>query len=194
MFLLSRMENSYTAGDYTNTYNGLSGTYKNTGMARKIAERISFLSPTAPGKPAVPFVKRDKDGRLIDLAAYKGKVVLLDFWGSWCGPCRASHPHLKELYARYKNKGFEIIAIAQERAQTPQEQRAKWLEAIDKDGVSWTHILNNEAKQEQDLVKEYRVTSFPTKILLDREGKILLRISASATDDIDRALEKMLGE
>jgi thioredoxin-related protein len=101
---------------------------------------------------------------------------------------------LKELYAKYKSKGFEIIAIARETAKTPEEQREKWLAAIQKDGINWVHILNNEDKATQDLVKEYRVTAFPTKIMLDKDGKILLRITASATDDIDVMLEKYLGK
>ncbi len=194
LFLLSRMENMYTVADYETAFNNLGEEYKQTAMAIRIAKRIEFLSPTAIGKPAVQFIKKDKDGKEIDLANYKGKVVLLDFWGSWCGPCRASHPHLKELYAKYKSKGFEIIAIAQETAKTPEEQREKWLTAIEKDGINWVHVLNNEDKATQDLVKEYRVTAFPTKIMLDKDGKILLRITASATDDIDVMLEKILGK
>lgn len=192
LFLLSRMENMYTAADYETAFNNLDTDYKQTGMAQRIAKRIEFLSPTAIGKPAVQFIKKDKNGKEINLANYKGKIVLLDFWGSWCSPCRASHPHLKELYAKYKNKGFEIIAIASETAKTPEEQREKWLAAIEKDGINWVHVLNNEDKAMQDLVKEFRVTAFPTKIMLDKDGKILLRITASATDDIDVMLEKLL--
>ena len=192
LFLLSRMENLYTAGDYEIAFNKLSPELKQTSIANKIAKRIEFLSPTSPGKPAISFVRNDKDGKTVDLKNYKGKLVLLDFWGSWCGPCRASHPHLKELYSRYKDKGFEIIAIAQERGSI-EEQKTKWKEAIVKDGINWVHVLNGEGVEKQDLVKDYKVTAFPTKILLDKDGKILLRVSASATDDIDKALEKHLG-
>ncbi len=74
----------------------------------------------------------------------KGKYVLIDFWGSWCHPCRASHPHLKELYAKYKDKGFEIIGVAQETAKTPEEQRQSWTGAIAKDSLTWPQIMNNE--------------------------------------------------
>jgi thiol-disulfide isomerase/thioredoxin len=193
LFLLSRMENYFTTGDYAAAFANLNDDYKQTLLAQNIAKRIEKLSPTAPGKPAIQFVKNDKDGKEINLAEYKGKLVLLDFWGSWCGPCRASHPHLKELYAKYKEKGFEIIAIASETAKTPAEQKEKWLAAIEKDNINWVHILNNETKEKQDLVKSYGIEGFPTKILLDKDGKILLRITASATDDIDKALEKYLG-
>jgi len=129
----------------------------------------------------------------VRLSAYKGRTILLDFWGSWCGPCRASHPHLKELYKKYKDKGFEIIAIAQERGKTLHESKNSWLKAIADDDINWVHILNQDGVEKQDLVKSYRVNAFPTKILVDTEGKIILRITASATDDIDKALEKVYG-
>ncbi|HSC54733.1 MAG TPA: TlpA disulfide reductase family protein [Phnomibacter sp.] len=192
LFLLSRMQNLFTQQDFETAFTALGDKYKQTKIAQPIIKRMEAMAPTAAGRPAIVFNKQDKDGNWINLADYKGQLVLLDFWGSWCGPCRASHPHLKELYAQYHSKGFEIIAIAQETAKTLEQQRALWLAAIEKDGIPWKHILNNETSAKQDLVKEYRVTAFPTKILLDKEGKILLRITASATDDIDKALEKAL--
>ncbi|WAC42663.1 TlpA family protein disulfide reductase [Pedobacter sp. SL55] len=115
------------------------------------------------------------------------------FWGSWCGPCRASHPHLKELYSKYKADGFEIIAIAQETAKNLDDARAAWLKAIEEDQINWVHILNRDGVEQQNILKDYGVNSFPTKILVDKDGKIILRISASATDDIDKALEKIYG-
>ncbi len=194
LFLLSRMEHLYTVSGYEDAYNELTEDYKQTSVAKKIEKRLEFLSPTAKGKPAIPFIRKDKDGKEVNLTDYRGKIVLLDFWGSWCGPCRASHPHLKQLYSEYKDRGFEIIAIASERAATIGEQKKKWLAAIEKDGINWIHILNGEDTEKEDLVKAYRVTAFPTKILLDKEGKILLRITASATDDIDKTLQQLLGE
>ena len=117
--------------------------------------------------------KKDRYGKRIDLFAKKNKYILLDFWGSWCGPCRASHPHLKELYQKYKNKGLNMIGIASEKAKTPAEERSLWIEAIEKDGLTWSQILNNEDKEKFDAVKEFSVTAYPTKILLDSEGRIV---------------------
>lgn len=194
LLLLSRMETLYTAGDYENAYNQLADDYKYTSLAKGIERRNKYLAPTAPGKPAIPFVRKDKDGNEINISDYKGRVVLLDFWGSWCGPCRASHPHLKELYSKYKDRGFEIIAIADEKAKTPEAQKTAWLAAIEKDGITWVHILNNDGVEKQNMVKDYHVSEFPTKILLDKEGKIVLRISGSGTDDIDKALERIYGQ
>lgn len=194
VYLLSRMKNLYTTGDYATAFDNLSDDYKETIIAKDIKKIIDKYASTAPGTQAISFIKKDKDGKEINLDAYKGKLVLLDFWGSWCGPCRASHPHLKELYNEYKNKGFEIIAIGHETAPKLEDSRKKWLTAIKEDGINWVHIFNNETSADFDLVKAYKVDAFPTKILLDKDGKILLRISASATKDIDNMLAEKLGK
>ncbi|WP_443936577.1 TlpA family protein disulfide reductase [Pedobacter sp. MW01-1-1] len=192
IFLLNRMTNQYTAAGYTQVWNGLSDKYKNHPAASRIKANIQKFSSTLPGTAAINFIKKDKDGKVIDLSAYKGRTVLLDFWGSWCSPCRASHPHLKTLYSKYKSKGFEIIAVAYERGSTIEESKKSWLKAIDEDKINWVHVLNFD-ESKRDLVKEYKVDAFPTKILIDKEGKVILRVTASATNDIDKELEKIYG-
>lgn len=193
LFFLGRLASYYTADDYAAAFNNLSDKYKEHPLAIPVKKAIQQTRATAAGTAAKLFERKDKDGNIVRLQDYKGKTVLVDFWGSWCGPCRASHPHLKELYKKYKADGFEIIAIAQERGKTIEESREAWLKAIEKDGINWVHILNADGIEKQDIVKDYAVNSFPTKILVDKEGKVLLRISASATDDIDKALEKIYG-
>lgn len=193
IFLLNRLQNLYNANEYTKVWNSLSPRYKSHPAAKGINTYIAKISTTLSGTPAIVFERKDKDGNLINLNAYKGKTVLLDFWGSWCGPCRASHPHLKTLYDKYKNKGFEIIAIAQERGKTIEESKASWLKAIADDGINWVHLLNQDGIEKQDIVKSYQVNAFPTKILVDKDGKIILRVTASATDDIDKELKRIYG-
>lgn len=193
IFLLNRMQNIYNANDFTLAWNRLSDRYKSHPVAQGSRDFVKKVSNTLAGTPVVDFERKDKDGNVVSLKAYKGRIILLDFWGSWCGPCRASHPHLKELYSKYKSKGFEIIAIAQERNKTIEESRANWLKAIKDDGINWVHILNQDGIEKQDLIKSYQISAFPTKILVDGNGKIILRITASATDDIDKALEKIYG-
>lgn len=140
--------------------------------------------------------KKDINGAPVNFAALKGKYVLLDFWGSWCKPCRNSHPHLKELYSKYKDKGFEIIGIAMEHAATPEGRHKAWADAVQADGLTWLQVLNNEQLQQFDAVKEFEVTAFPTKILLDREGKIVGRYvgNGSSGEAFGARLKQLLGE
>ncbi|HEY8897817.1 MAG TPA: TlpA disulfide reductase family protein [Niastella sp.] len=140
--------------------------------------------------------KKDLNGTAVDFNALKGRYVLLDFWGSWCHPCRASHPHLKELYSRFKDKGFEIIGIASEHAKTAEERHRLWTTAITEDGLTWLQVLNNENAEQFDAVKEYGVIAFPTKILLDRDGNIIGRYvgNGNGGEAFGARLEQLLGK
>lgn len=140
--------------------------------------------------------KKDLNGTAVDFNALKGRYVLLDFWGSWCHPCRASHPHLKELYSKFKDKGFEIVGIATEHAKTAEERHKLWTTAITEDGLTWLQVLNNENAAQFDAVKEYEVTAFPTKILLDRDGNIIGRYvgNGSGGEAFGARLEQLLGK
>jgi thiol-disulfide isomerase/thioredoxin len=139
--------------------------------------------------------KVDLQGKPVDFNALKGHYVLLDFWGSWCRPCRASHPHLKDLYAKYKDKGFEIVGIASEHAKTKEECIKSWKNAITEDGLTWLQVLNNENGDKFDAVKEYNVTAFPTKILLDKDGNVIGRYvgNGSGGEAFGGRLEQLLG-
>lgn len=193
LFLLHRMKSSYTSEDYKLAFNRLDSNYKSTDMGKAIASTIAKETVTAKGKAAPLFTRTTAHGTLFKLEKMQGRVILLDFWGSWCGPCRASMPHLQQLYSRYKNKGFEIIGIAQERGKALDESKNSWHKAIEELSLPWTNVLNNENKEQMDIVKEYQISGFPTKILVDENGKIILRLVASATDDIDIALKKIYG-
>lgn len=137
--------------------------------------------------------KQDIDGNKIDLKATHAKYVLLDFWGSWCKPCRASHPHLKEVYAEYKDKGFEIIGIAQEMVKDTAVQHQIWIMAVKEDGLTWRQVLNNQNSKQFDAVTAFGVTAFPTKILLDSDGNIVATfIGNTARNDLGDKLHELL--
>ena len=117
------------------------------------------------------------DGNIVDISSLKGKVVLVDFWGSWCVPCRISHPALKKLYDKYNTKGFEIIGISNEAANSTKDkakQEIAWRKAIKEDGLTWLQVLYDPTLN--DLVKDYDINGYPTKFLIDQNGKFVMRI------------------
>ena len=171
---LSQLSGKIPIGDMEKLYASLTPKVKASPDADAVAGNIGLgraEENAEAGKVAEDFVKKDRDGHLIKLSDYKGKYVLLDFWGSWCGACRASHPHLKELYAQYKDKGLVILGISEERT----SNKAAWLKAIKEDGLPWEQIMNDEGKSQSDVVTLYGVKAFPTKILIGPDGKIILR-------------------
>ena len=150
---------------------------KNSNTGKALILKIESNKSTATGKPVIPFAQIGIEGTMVDVNAYKGKVVLIDFWGSWCVPCRISHPALKELYEQYKSKGFEIIGISNEIANSNRDKKKQdiaWRKAVKEDGLSWPQILYDPAIK--DIVKEYDINGYPTKFLVDQNGKFVMRI------------------
>lgn len=169
-------------------YNELDSSSKNSPFGTDIKERLDGIGAALVGNPVTDFVLPELGGEILDTKHLKGKVYLIDFWGSWCVYCRKGHPHLKELYKKYKPKGFEIVAISVEYAESKEERYNKWTKAIKEDQLPWKHVLNDNSKI--NLPNLYGVQVYPTKLLVDRNGKIILRV----TDDKERKLDKKLAE
>jgi thiol-disulfide isomerase/thioredoxin len=169
----------------------LPDTYKGTELGKVIQEKINGTAATALGKPAITFSQTGIDGKQVNLAALRGKVVLLDFWGSWCAPCRASFPHLKELYSSFKSKGLEIVGIASEEGDKDHQLKV-WREAVKNDGITWLNILNDADKN--NIIKKYGVVAFPTKILIDRNGVIQGRYMGDQDGEFDKKMHELLSD
>ena len=158
-----------------------------TGIA--IADRLAKDKSLVAGNPAPPFTKKDKDGNDVSLSDYKGQYLLIDFWGTWCGPCRQSHPHLIEMYHKYSHLGLAFLNVAQEGGRDP---RPGWLKAIENDGLIWTQILNDEGKEECDVVALFNISAFPTKILIDPQGNIVAKWLGDVPE-VDEKLVELFG-
>lgn len=192
MYFLSNMLATLNFAELKEAYEALGPDHKNTTMGKRIADKIQSLDATAIGKKALQFEKKELDGSTVSLNALQGKYVLIDFWGSWCKPCRIGHPHMKELYAKYKEKGLEIIGVAQETGQDLSKNETAWKNAIAQDGINWVHILNNEVNATYDVVKMYGVSAFPTKVLLDKDGVVIARFVGDS-EKLDEKLKEIFG-
>jgi thiol-disulfide isomerase/thioredoxin len=190
--VLSAMQASgvYNQEKLSEIVEGLSGKVKKN-YASKVLDSLKKSNLNRLAK--FQQYKKDMNGNKIDLKATHARYVLLDFWGSWCHPCRLSHPHLKELYAQYKDKGFEIIGIAQEAGKDTAQQVKTWEKAVQEDGLTWRQVLNNKNGEQFDAVTEFGIASFPTKILLDSDGNIVATfIGYSGRNDLGDKLHELL--
>ncbi|MGL5682220.1 MAG: TlpA family protein disulfide reductase [Marinifilaceae bacterium] len=154
---------------------------KGTWFGKAVISKLDRGRDFRVGTQAAAFTKKDLKGRNVSLSDWKGKYVLLDFWGSWCGPCRNSHPHLKALHKKYGNK-VVFVNVARENSRKLDDAKKTWKQAIKEDGLTWTQILNNEDSENFDLLRLYNITAFPTKILVGPDGKIISRMVGASGD------------
>ncbi len=123
--------------------------------------------PLAPGAEVKEIILPNPEGDTLRLSDYKGKVVLIDFWAAWCGPCRRENPNVVNLYNQYKDKGFEVFSVSLDK------DKEKWLEAIQKDGLIWDGHVSDLKGWSSVAGKAYNVSSIPFTVLIDREGKVI---------------------
>lgn len=171
-------------------YSRFPANLKGNSYGRIIAQRLKRSQDFRIGMPAKNFEKKDMNGKTVSLEELRGKYVLLDFWGSWCAPCRASHPHLKELYEKYK-KQVVFINVAQENVKDQNEARKLWKTAVKEDGLTWTQILNNEGRETCDMIRLFNIYSFPTKVLIDPNEIVVARMVGGLVD-AGEVLEKLV--
>ena len=134
----------------------------------ELSERVHTLKSVAIGNPAVDFALNDTTGNPIAISSFQGKFLLIDFWASWCGPCRRENPNVVKLYNDFSDKGFEIIGVSFD------ESRERWIKAIHDDGLTWPHVSDLKGWQSA-AGKLYAINSIPATVLLDREGNIVAK-------------------
>lgn len=182
--------NNFDENEMEENYLKMPQALQNSMYGRNVKLKLDMGRKYRVGAIAPDFVRTSSEGNRISLSDYKGKHVLLDFWGTWCGPCRESHPHLVELYNEYSPKGLVFIGVAQEYGKDLEKISVEWKKAIADDGLLWTQILENE-DENNHIVKAYNVSSFPTKILISPEGKIIAKLVGGGSNDLDEVLKKI---
>lgn len=152
----------------TEKFNALGENAKASAPGVKIAERIAKLDAVAIGKVAPDFTLNNPEGTPVSMHSIKGKVKIIDFWASWCGPCRGENPNVVKIYEEFHPKGLEIIGVSLDR------DKDAWLKAIEDDKLSWNHVSDLKF-WDCEAAKQYAVNSIPHVLILDENNTIVAR-------------------
>lgn len=182
-FLVTFFEQNFDsyASLYSDVRDALVTKYPNDSFVNHLNERLRGL--LLPGMMAPEIEMSDPDGVTRRLSDLRGQVVLIDFWASWCGPCRRENPNVVRVYKKFHDKGFEIFSVSLDNT------RSAWTAAIKKDGLVWPNHVSDLTGWTSSGGKTYGITSVPATVLVDREGKIVARNLRGG--DLERALDQL---
>lgn len=140
--------------------------HPDSAIAAKVTEKVRIMTSNSIGGKVAEITMPDRDGKTVSLSSVKAKYILIDFWGSWCSPCRSESAELAELYRNFQPKGFEIFGVGLE------SEKAAWLKAIEVDKRVWTNVSTFQ-EFETPVAFDYAVTSLPANFLIDSDGKVV---------------------
>jgi peroxiredoxin len=156
----------YPLSDVEQYYEKLTPRIKESHPGKLLKQKIELLHHINIGGAALDIDLPSPDGTLLKLSSLRGKYVLVDFWASWCGPCLAEAPNVKEIYEKYHDKGFEVYGVSLDSKKDP------WIKAIAKHGLNWVHVSSLKG-WDCPVAAQYNVTGIPKTFLLDPNGRII---------------------
>lgn len=181
-YVLSIYASTWGRNLTTDLFSSFTDRAKRTSYGREIYEFITLNKDIDIGSQVQEFKQADANGKEIKLSDYKGKILLLEFWASWCGPCRKENPDLVKVYQHYKDNGFEILGVALDK------DKAQWLDAIDHDQLPWSNVCDLQGDRNEAAII-YGVSAIPANFLIDRNGVVLARNLRS--EELAETLDKI---
>jgi peroxiredoxin len=149
-------------------YSGLTPAIQSSYLGKELKKILDAALLTGIGRPAPDFTQADTKGKPVTLSSFKGQYVLVDFWASWCGPCRAENPNVLKTYRDFHSKGFTILGVSLD------DKKDKWLAAIRQDGMPWPQVSDLRGWK-NEAAAQYGVEGIPMNFLLDRDGTIIAK-------------------
>ncbi|OQP64040.1 hypothetical protein A3860_21730 [Niastella vici] len=166
-------------------FDKLPASVKNSPSGVEFKQQLEVAKNTSVGAYALDFTQNDTLDNPVSLSSFRGKYVLLDFWASWCGPCRAENPNVAKAFNQYKDKNFTVLSVSLD---APGKKQA-WLDAIHKDGLTWTHVSDLK-RWNNAVAKLYGIMGIPQNFLIDPQGKIIAKNLKG--EKLNKKLEEVL--